>query len=79
MSLPAPTANTMVDRNPRWRARWALAAALILALSNVDWQPLGDLSYWAMGLSALACLLPRSERQARTRATRACGLRRLTR
>ncbi len=79
MSLPSPAANTVVDRNPRWWAHWTLAAALILALSDVYWQPLGDLSYWAMGLSALACLLPRSERQARTRATRACGLRRLTR
>ena len=138
MSLPAPTANTMVDRNPRWRARWALAAfvvtalitrgitvtlhlrgagtdgglivaglhihhmvfgllilialtfmfvlfmgeatrwsnqawpsilfgvgwalvldeaALILSLSDVYWEPLGDLSYWVMGLFALALLV----------------------
>lgn len=38
---------------------WALVldeSALILSLADVYWQPLGDLSYWAMGLFALALL-----------------------
>ena len=39
---------------------WALVldeAALILSLSDVYWEPLGDLSYWVMGLFALALLV----------------------
>jgi len=39
---------------------WALVldeSALILALSDVYWQPLGDLSYWAMGIFALALVV----------------------
>jgi hypothetical protein len=39
---------------------WALVldeAALILALEDVYWQPLGDLSYWAMGAFAAALLV----------------------
>lgn len=39
---------------------WALVldeSALILTLEDVYWQPLGDLSYWVMGLFALALLI----------------------
>lgn len=39
---------------------WALVldeAALILALDDVYWQPLGDLSYLAMGLFAIALVV----------------------
>jgi len=39
---------------------WALVldeSALILALADVYWQPLGDLSYWVMGIFALALLI----------------------
>jgi hypothetical protein len=39
---------------------WALVldeSALIIALDDVYWEPLGDLSYWVMGTFAVALLI----------------------